>query len=204
MARLVYYARERASVAASFPDLALAPCDFDSACDLIWRLAAEYRVSISEILETTGTRRSMWKPHEKTILLNVDYLGWRTAIHEFAHALDEKLRPHSARWHDGKFFELVMDLCRITIERGWHRSIPEERKAREAIEASKQADRAAARAVRAAADAAPAAVRSKKIEKRRAQIARLERKIKGLTTRLSKARRSLAALERAASKGGET
>jgi hypothetical protein len=94
--------------------------------------------------------------------------------------------------------ELVLDLCRIVYVRRWHLTIPEERKAAEAEAAKRDADRAAIRAVRDAMARNPHVVRTKKIEKRKAQIARLERKVKSLTTRLKSARRSLAALERSA------
>ena len=204
MADLLYYAKERASVAASFPVFITTPCDFRDAKILIERLAKEHEVRIDSIVPTSGNRNSHWNPRRREIRLNVWKKSvnesWRTAIHEFAHALDDKLRPNAARWHDGPFMDLVLDLCGVIVERGWHLSIPIERAIAEAAEFTRRADREAARAVREAALSAPAAVRARKIEKRREQIARLERKLKNLTTRLASARRSLAALERAASK----
>lgn len=179
---LAYYDRERSSLAASFPEIAAATVPFPVACVLIKRLARENAVSILSIEPTSGRRRSVWYPQSRTIKLNVapnGTVGVRTAIHEFAHALDGKLRPNSARWHDSTFMSIVLDYCRIVQARGLHLSIAAEYAARPA-----EPDQSEAR-------------RAKKIETRKIQIARLERRLKTLTTRLRTARRSLGALERA-------
>lgn len=205
MADLAYYGKEHERRHEMFPELVAAPCTFADACILIRRLAEENGVRIYRIERTSGRRNSVWYETERRIVLNAganDAVSWGTAIHEFAHALDHKIRPKSSRRHDTAFMDLVLDLCRIVRDRQWHISIPAERKVAESEAAKRDADRAERRRVREAIESNPHNVRTKKIERRRAQIARMERKIKALSTRLKSAKRSLAALERAAQKGG--
>lgn len=193
-----FYGKERDLISTKHPDLNAAPCTFEDARTLILRLAKEHGVRIDEVRKTSGRRGSFWRSRERRVVLNAAE-GWPTAIHEFAHALDDKLRPESHRWHDSAFLDLVDDLCRVVEARGWHKSIPLERVAEEATAyALKQA-----REAREVEKRSPENIRARKIESRKAQVAWLATRIKMLTTRLKKARRSLAALERAASRKGE-
>ncbi len=192
---LDYYRKERER----HPSLQAARCSFNDAAEAIRLLAKEYEVEIRDVLRTSGVRRSMWHSGSaKVIVFNVDHLSWLTVVHEFAHAWDEKTRPKSARWHDSEHAELVDILARKVVERGWIAELPAQRAARDLA-------RLEARRARAAMANDPAVVRAKKIEKRRAQVERLEAGIKrcmvreaALTTRLKRAKRSLAALVRAA------
>lgn len=199
MAHLLYYQREHDAVKAAFPAL-VESCTFADAKLLVEKLAAENGVVVRQVAATSGSRCSKWCPDNRWLILNTRALHWSTVIHEFGHALDEKLRPRSKRWHDNTLLELVLDLSRVVVERGWHLSIPAERAEREKREADQKAAREAAAAVRRAIENHPDNVRAKKIERRKIQIARLERKLKSLQTRLKSANRSLAALERSAAR----
>jgi hypothetical protein len=179
---------------------------FEDAQEVISRLAKEHEVTIKGVEKTSGNRSSHYNPTWRRIRLNTDQLNWLLVLHEFAHALDQKLRRDvipTANWHTKAHAELVNCLARAVVERGWVEGIPAERAARDLA----RLERSRARAAHAAD---PAVTRAKKIEKRRAQVAGLEHAIlrcmireKALNTRLKRARKSLAALERAAAKKGD-
>lgn len=102
--------------------------------------------------------------------------GWRDFVHELSHYMHRRLYP-GERPHSRTHARLEMKLAKEVIRRGWLGG-----------------------ALKPAPKPAPVPKPDDRIERRQAQVARLERKIKALTTRLQKARRSLAALERAKSK----
>jgi hypothetical protein len=131
------------------------------------------------IVETSGNRY--------TWLYGVSFRvncgrGWKDLIHLFSHWYHRTVvggRPHSK-----KHARLEKNLLKWAFKHGWFGGAlkkPEKQLCQE----SPQQDRA------------------RLIELRRAQVARLERKIKCLTTRMQKAKRSLAALERFSKKGDE-
>jgi hypothetical protein len=208
VANLKYYIDERER----HPELFKAGLTFEDAKEAIERLAVENAVEIREVVRTSGRRSSSYDG--RVITLNVDDLNWLLVIHEFAHALHLKLFPTARRGHESKHAELVDDLARTVLARGWVTSIPAERAARALARAEADKVKAAERRQRAARAADPAVIRGVKLHKRAEQIARLEAALrrlearrKALETRLKRARRSLGALERAhakLSKGGES
>lgn len=105
--------------------------------------------------------------------------GWTDLIHLFSHWYHRNQvggRPHS-KTHA----RIERKLRKWAIERGWMNG---SLKAKEKAEVPQT----------------KSAARAELIERRRDQVARLERKIKTLSTRLRTARRSLSALERYESK----
>jgi hypothetical protein len=123
-----------------------------------------------------------------------------TATPAYKAWLREHPRPADRKWHSAPHAEFVDILARKVTERGWIGEIPQERATRDLAKQEKRQQ-----LVARAAD--PIVIRSKKIEKRRAQVVRLETAIKrcwahekALNTRLARARRSLAMLERHATK----
>ncbi len=223
MAHLLYYRQERER----HPTLHATGIAFEDAVEMIGRLAKEHEVEIRSVTRTSGRRSSCWSKSPKEITLNVDAINVLLVIHEFAHALDDKLEAaEQARWkraraevaiadfdawvrrnpyphrraHTQVHADLVDALAKLVVVRGWISSIPTERAARDLVRQEKTEARAAH-----AAD--PAVVRAARIRRREEQVARLEAAIrkamvreKALHTRLSRAKRSLAALVRAASK----
>lgn len=117
--------------------------------------------------------------------------------HELAHAVQHQIKGlrgvNRREWHGDQHWSIMKDIIDDIRARGWTQGKLE-------AELQARADRSAAAA--AAREAKEAAVdkRAVLIERRREQVTRLERKIKALTTRLKTAKRSLAALERAAAK----
>jgi len=189
---LAYYRKEQER----HPWLNLTRCAFEDAERAFRLLCREYEVRLDGVERTSGNRSNYWSPRRRVVVFNTDHLNWLTVVHEFVHAWDEKTRPQSARWHDAEHAELVDILARKLVASGWIESLPAERAARDR---ARQEERAA----RAAYQNDPAVIRAAKVEKRRAQIAGLLVKIRGcmirekaLTTRLKRARRSLAVLER--------
>jgi hypothetical protein len=127
VAHLAYYVKERAAVALEIPEVAEARIPFEAAVGMIRQLARENAVKIAKVRATHGRRSSKWDPWARVVILHCDAaetVSLRTAIHEFCHALDGKLRPHSARWHDSIFMSIVLDYCRVARARGWHLPTP--------------------------------------------------------------------------------
>jgi polyhydroxyalkanoate synthesis regulator phasin len=123
-----------------------------------------------------------------------------TMTPEYKAWLRKHPRPATRKWHASTHAEFVDILAQRVVERGWIASIPAERAARDLARNEK-------RQQIAAMVSDPAVIRAKKIERRKEQIERLEMRLrrldatkKAITTRVRSARRSLAALERAASK----
>lgn len=126
------------------------------------------------IVETSGNRNTWLYGSEFRV--NVGK-GWTDLVHMFSHWYHRHFfasdRPHSKR-----HARIERKLRKWAVSRGWMSGALHKEKASPApVSRSEE--------------------RAKLIERRRAQVARLERKIKALTTRLRKAKRSLGALERA-------
>lgn len=198
MAWLEYYKRENER----HPALHSAGITFEDATEVIGRLAKEYEIEVRGIDRTSGRRSSCWDGGSRRVVLNCDGLNWLLVLHEFAHAVEGKLRTGFKRCHNAAHADIVDALARAVVERGWLTSVAAERATRDLARQEK-------REARAAHAADPVVVRGKRIEDRRKQIVRLESRIKraqatikAITTRLKRARRSLAALERHTQKEG--
>jgi hypothetical protein len=161
---------------------------------------------------TSGRNRSTYNPNTHVITLNGDWAGWRTLAHEFAHAWHHhrkdaqirKIRTYAIsfeerqkvekirgqRWH-GKHHARLIDRAFAYIQKqDWESGALRKKQEQKAVETE----------AREEAKKVEKNSRQVKIDKRRQQVERLERKIKALTTRLKKAKRSLGALERAEKK----
>lgn len=110
--------------------------------------------------------------------------GWRDLVHGLSHALVRLCNP-GERPHSKFHARFEQKLVKEVIRRGWLVG-----KLTRSARMRKEAPR-------------PDALRQGRIERRQSQVARLERKIRALTTRLRTARRSLAGLERAARKAAQ-
>jgi len=224
MSYLQYYRDENAR----HPTLCHTGIMFEQAREVIFAFAQEHGVKVRDVVRTSGSRRSVWKGNEHVIVLNCNHLNWLLVLHEYAHAWDGHIRaetirpwteehdripsdqkmqwlkthpfPYRGRWkaHAAPHAALVDKLAGLVVERGLLN-------AEVAARVTGDLNRIEARVQRAVAQAEPDTVRAKKIEKREAQIARLEaalrscwRREKSLNTRISRARRSLQALQRAA------
>lgn len=164
----------------------------------IKRLANHFGLSLKDvdIDFTSGNRWS--RAGGCHITLNLDWASWLTVAHEVGHTYYrrkyswEYQKKHNAH---GKAHARIVDRFAAWImAQGWHEgTLAHEVALAETARAARQQERE-----RAAATPEPIEAR---IARRRAQVKRLEAKLKGTTTRLKKARRSLAALERAAARG---
>lgn len=130
------------------------------------------------VVETSGNRVT-WL-HGREFRVNVGR-GWSDLVHLFSHWYHRSNYPGD-RPHSKRHARIEAKLRRLAVARGWMAG-------------------ALSRPEVVVTPPTKAEERAKLIERRRAQVARLERKIKALTTRLRTARRSLGALERAAAKG---
>jgi hypothetical protein len=163
----------------------------------IKRLANHFGLSLKnvDIDFTSGNRWSRAGGYH--IILNLDWASWLTVAHEVGHCYYrrkyswEYQKKHNAH---GKAHARIVDRFAAWImAQGWHEgALAHEVALAETARASRQQEHE-----RAAATPPPIEAR---IARRRAQVKRLEAKLKGTTTRLKTARRSLAALERAAAR----
>ncbi len=90
-------------------------------------LAYEHEVPLRHVRRVRGRRSCTFNPRTWTITINEDWSNLRTAIHEFAHALDWKLRGgrlRGRRWHTKFHADLVDDLLRALRARGWYVQVP--------------------------------------------------------------------------------
>jgi hypothetical protein len=164
----------------------------------IGRLANHFGLSLKQvdIGFTSGNRWSRAGRHN--ITLNLDWASWLTVAHELAHTYYrhkysfERRRGHNE--HGPALARIIDRFAAWIMEQGWHLGTL----AHELAVAGEARAARRASAERAAATPEPVEAR---IARRRAQVKRLEAKLKGTATRLKKARRSLAALERSAARG---
>lgn len=140
-------------------------------------------------IEVTSGNRYTW-PRDGVWYVNPDghhgWSGWKSLVHDLAHYLHGRVLNPEERPHSRAHARLELKLAKEVARRGW-------------LDGSLKPATPKLRLV------TPESERERKIERRRAQVARLERKIKALTTRLRRAKRSLAGLERArAGTGGDS
>lgn len=123
------------------------------------------------------------------IKLNVRGLNWLLVIHEFAHVWDSHRRKRSR--HDKKHAKLVDRVCAYVMKQGWHEhSLAHELALREDSKLETEKKRAAPPSV------------DERLALKYEQLAKLETKRKRLDTLISKKKRSIAAIERAAARKG--
>ena len=154
------------------------------------RILLDGEVRRTPIVEFTSGNRNSAAFGTHRIVFNVGHLSWLLICHEVAHALDDLRRRQGRRAerhiHHGKHHARWTDrLVAYVSELGWTRG--------ELAHEIAMAEIAEAERVRKAA-CGPSL--EQRIERRREQVARLEKKIRALTTRQKTAKRSLAALER--------
>ena len=147
---------------------------------------------------TSGNRRS--RAGFYRIIINLDWADWLVIAHEVAHTYYVRrlaFETRSGRNAHGRRTAGIIDrFAAWIVEQGWHLGTLAHEVAAE------EESRAARHAVREREAAMPEPIDAR-ISRRRAQVKRLEAKLKGTTTRLKKARRSLAALERSAARKKE-
>jgi hypothetical protein len=164
----------------------------------IRRLANHFGLSLKqvEIRFTSGNRSS--QAGRWDITLNLDRASWLTVAHELAHNYYRRKysfeRRQGRNEHGPALARIIDRFAAWIMEQGWHLGTL----AHELAVAGEARAARRASAERAAATPEPVEAR---IARRRAQVKRLEAKLKGTATRLKKARRSLAALERSAARG---
>lgn len=225
MGRYLDYYKEERQRYAEVPDRKMTP---DEATIALRKLCKHFKVPGVSLQFTSGSRRSHFSPGRHHIRLNLDDpQGWMVLAHEMAHYLHHELkkkqiakihaqsraaktglmsgtevaeavlawnkrirRIEAQRWH-GRHHARIQDRVFVYIQKqGWNEgSLSGQLQAREEAATERE------QKVKAAKNSS-----EYKIAMRQAQIQRLERKIKALTTRLKKAKRSLGALERAKAK----
>lgn len=219
MADLKYYRDENAR----WPTVHEAEHTVFEARVAIDRLQRHFKVGGGAIdLEWTSGGR-IPKANNRRILLNLSFPRWLTLLHEFAHVWQGRRR--NAEFQDAlaadrerRAADPTSTASRGELDRAFLLAYPRElahgrRHARLVDRAVRYAlrcgwiDGSIERAVRERSERlralaiarreARGPVEDPRIVRRRAQVARLESRIKSLSTRLSRAKRSLAALERA-------
>jgi hypothetical protein len=148
------------------------------------KLCRHYKIKQPLLRWTSGNRFSRAGIDSMTI--NSNARSWLLLCHELAHTWHRQRHFHrgiggSYRSHGKDHRRLVDILCGYVLRQEWHVGGLWPR-----------VDTLTPKPVQAPRTSE----RQHRIDLRRNQIARLERKIKGLTTRLRNARRSLSALER--------
>lgn len=179
MAWLKYYEEEHARQ----PVLHTAKCTWDEAIAGIKKLCRHFKIREPNLFRTSGNRISCANGRQLT--LNISHLNWLLVVHELAHTWHSQ--RHTAnparhfRWHGKTHVRLVDRMARYVLKKEWHKNAIVKPKVERPVPTVD-------------------AIRAAKIASRQKQIKRLETRIKSLTTRMKSARRSLAALERAAVK----
>lgn len=137
---------------------------------------------LTDRIEVTSGHRYTWRRYG-VWYVNPEghhgWSGWKSLVHDLAHYLHGRVLNPDERPHSRRHARLELKLAKEVIRRGW-------------LEGKLKTAPPKLRLV------TPESERARRIELRVAQIARLERKIKALSTRLRTAKRSLAALARAA------
>lgn len=141
----------------------------------LFRFATGRRLTMP--IKITSGRRYTWA--RNGIFYVNPSKGWKSLVHLVSHYIHTRERPW-ARPHARSHARLELKLVKEVLRRGWLEGKLRPRPAPAPVPPTKDEKR------------------ERKIETRRAQVKRLDRRIKSLTTRLKTARRSLAALERAA------
>jgi len=159
----------------------------------IRRLARRFGLSLKHI-EVGFTRGRRWsRAGSHSITLNLNWAGWRTIAHEFAHTYYRRKYSFTRRYghndHGRAHRRLVDRFCTWIIEQGWHQGTL----AHEVALAEQEREVRQQAKEREAATPPPVEAR---IAHRQDQVARLTRKIKALSTRRTNALRSLRGLER--------
>ncbi len=147
------------------------------------KLCRHFKIREPRLELTSGNRTS--RANGRFLRLNRDYASWLLLVHELAHTWHDQRGRNGDRWHGRTHRRLVDRLARYVVKQRWSGG---------AIAA---AHAETEQRQEAAAVARRNPTREVKIARRRAQVARLDRKIKALTSRRKTAARSLAALERA-------
>lgn len=153
-------------------------------------------LGVSFVLKFRGRGGGRYNTAYRMTLCHNPSLG--LIAHELAHAVQHQLKGlrrdgRRTEWHGDQHWSIMKDIIDDIRARGWLQG-----KLEAELQGKAQRSQAAADA-REAREAARDH-RAELIERRREQVVRLERKIKALTTRMKSAKRSLAALERAAAK----
>lgn len=177
---LKYYADEHAR----HPVLHAAPITADEIVVALKKLCRHFKIQPPRLELTSGS----WKSHANRYVLRInrDRASWLLLIHELGHTWhDQRDGRANENWHGRTHRKLVNRLARYVLKQRWHAGPIA------AQIAAREQKRAATEVLRRNP------TRAMKIEKRRAQIAKLDKKIKLLTSRRRTAARSLAALERA-------
>lgn len=188
------------------------PCTADEARQALKKLFKHFKLAPIIIEFTKGNRRSHFSGSK--IRLNTDYLTWLLVCHEFAHywhrsrqkekiselrrsslfaqqiqraAIEKRIRTIANQHAHGKNHANLTDrVAKYVVSKNWHTGLIKtkiESKIQLKAETEKQLKE-------------KLLSKDFKIQKRQEQIARLERKIKTLNTRLKTAKRSLSALQR--------
>lgn len=160
----------------------------------LWVHFAGRKYEQPQLSFTSGNRIS--RGGRFSIRLNVDGMNWLLVIHELAHSLDA-LRFHQgrqsseARWHSKYHAKWVDRLADYVAELSWPTGGLAQEIAIRELAALRSRFLAAARKTSI----------DERIAHREEQVARLEKRIRALTTRTKTARRSLAALRRVKARG---
>jgi hypothetical protein len=189
MADLKYYDKERIR----WPNLGT--CKRIEAEEAILLWTKHYGQAPIRIEFTHGSRSSHFDSSRRRIRLNESGgILWITVAHEMAHALAPRGLGGRRRWHCAEHADYVDILCRWILREGWNKgSLAHELALKEVVSIQRDTVKELRQQERSAAMPSPVALR---IMRREEQIKRLGTKIKGLTTRLKKAQRSLSALRR--------
>lgn len=162
----------------------------------IKRLTRHYKVGcLVGVRWTSGNRysRAGYGGFRSAITLNTGNLNWLLVAHEFGHILATARRESGKvdfkRAHGSVLERYIGRICRYIVKTGWTQGAL-------AHGLALKSERQEARQLMAAC---PPPIEAR-IAHREEQVKRLERKVKALTTRLRKARRSLGALQRSARK----
>ena len=190
MAYLKYYTDERAR----WPVLQAANRIGQPEAELgIRRICRQFNVRLKHITLrfTRGHRTS--NAGKYSITINMDYCNWLTIAHEVAHTYHANKYKRDENWHGKTHARIVDRFAAWILAQGWHLgTLAHEVALAEVTDAQQAQARALVAAMPIPIDA--------RIERRAAQVVRLTRKIKTLTTRRASALRSLNALKRAQAK----
>jgi len=194
MAYLKYYDDEKVR----WPVLHAAARIGDAEIELgIRRLARAFNLTLKGVRVRLTRGRRVSCAGKYSITINREYVSWLLIAHEVAHTYwyikHSPTRRASRNAHGPAHAGITDRFCAWITDQGWHLGTLAHEVALAEAATAQQAQH------RALVAATPPPV-DMRIAQREAQVARLTRKIKALTTRRGKALRSLAALKRVQAK----
>jgi hypothetical protein len=199
MANLKYYQEEK-----NFPvvgELYAIKPSWKETYIAVRKLSRHFKITMN-LEATRGSRRSHYHVWSRTVRLNTDDLSWGLIAHEAAHALHHQKygRVKGEHWHGKLHRRLMTRIAKYIVKLGWHTGALIKEKPVKLVPVVAPVAPVAIPDFTVTKGEIAAGIRGKKLAKKQKHVAKLERRIKLLTTLVKKHKRSISALLRVAAR----